>query len=475
MTKSLALIGALLFLPGTAQATVWYVHPDSTLNSIQAGLDSCVDNDTVLVGPGIYYENLGWPNIQGINLMSEFSPDTTIIDGNNTDGVITINVNVDSTTVIKGFTVQNGYKTYGAGILCAGSPTITSNIITNNTAHWMPLIGAEGAGIYCGNGSPAIVDNTISSNYSELVGGGICCDYSSSAKITDNTIMENTAEELGGGIYCYNATPMIIDNVISNNASNVNQGGGIACFDCTDSSVHIYGNTIANNTAPGGAGIWLHNSSPVINGNTINGNTAVYQGGGVICWDQSSPIVTRNSITGNTATYGAGIYCSDFSSPRVDSCTISGNNGDGFYCEDFLGGAPSYPIIHYCNITNNSGYGVRNVDSFVVIDATYNWWGHSSGPGGAGPGTGDEVSNYVDYTPWLANPVGVEQQPIVNDFQKYCNLGATIISGPLYLPEGKKCRVFDITGRVVEPTKITRGVYFVEIDNKIVQKVIKIR
>jgi len=54
-------------------------------------------------------------------------------------------------------------------------------------------------------------------------------------------------------------------------------------------------------------------------------------------------------------------------------------------------------------------------------------------------------------------------------------LGATIISGPLLLPEGRKCRVFDITGRVIEPSKVTRGIYFIQIDERIAQKVIKVR
>ena len=54
-------------------------------------------------------------------------------------------------------------------------------------------------------------------------------------------------------------------------------------------------------------------------------------------------------------------------------------------------------------------------------------------------------------------------------------IGATIIQGPLLLPEGKKCRVFDITGRVVMPDKIEQGIYFVEVDAEIVQKVVKIR
>ena len=53
--------------------------------------------------------------------------------------------------------------------------------------------------------------------------------------------------------------------------------------------------------------------------------------------------------------------------------------------------------------------------------------------------------------------------------------GATIFSDPLLLPEGKKCKVFDITGRVVAPTNITRGIYFIEIDGVVTQKVVKVR
>ncbi len=54
-------------------------------------------------------------------------------------------------------------------------------------------------------------------------------------------------------------------------------------------------------------------------------------------------------------------------------------------------------------------------------------------------------------------------------------MGATIFSGPLLLPEGKNCRVFDITGRVVIHDKIKPGIYFIEIDGKITQKVVKVR
>ncbi|MGB3340755.1 MAG: T9SS type A sorting domain-containing protein [bacterium] len=54
-------------------------------------------------------------------------------------------------------------------------------------------------------------------------------------------------------------------------------------------------------------------------------------------------------------------------------------------------------------------------------------------------------------------------------------IGPTFFTGPIILPEGKECKIFDITGRVVIPDKIRPGIYFVEIDKKIVRKVIKVK
>jgi hypothetical protein len=52
---------------------------------------------------------------------------------------------------------------------------------------------------------------------------------------------------------------------------------------------------------------------------------------------------------------------------------------------------------------------------------------------------------------------------------------STVFRGTLQLPEGKKCVIYDITGRIVEPATIAPGIYFLEVDYKIVQKVVKVR
>ena len=59
--------------------------------------------------------------------------------------------------------------------------------------------------------------------------------------------------------------------------------------------------------------------------------------------------------------------------------------------------------INFNNICNNTPYGVNN-NASDVVDATCNWWGHSSGPYHltSNPGgTGDRVSDNVCFDPWL--------------------------------------------------------------------------
>ncbi len=73
----------------------------------------------------------------------------------------------------------------------------------------------------------------------------------------------------------------------------------------------------------------------------------------------------------------------------------------------------------------------------------------------------------------IAPEPGIEEEKV--EAVKYSNFGTTIFSGPLLLPEGKKCKVFDIMGRVVMLDRIKPGVYFIEVDGKITQKVVKVR
>jgi predicted outer membrane repeat protein len=409
----------VLFLVGVCvtiypvHAKVWYVHPDSALSVIQDALSLCADHDTVLVAPGTYYENLVWPYIQGIDLLSKEGPDETIIDGNAVDRVIQMRSTADTSTKISGFTIRNGNTVaFGGGIFCdyGAAPLISNNVITGNRA------GSNGGGgIYC-TGSTVITDNIISDNVAYLI----------------------TWFSTGGGIYC-DGSPTITDNVISGNIAD--HAGGVFCM----------------------------GTAPVISGNTISNNRAFLDGGGIYCWN-CMPAIVHNKIVDNIAGCGGGVYC-EAAAPLIDSCTISGNTNDGIHCM-----AESHPVIHHSNITGNSGYGINNVDDTAFVHAEYNWWGHSTGPyhPDSNPaGFGDAVSDYVAFFPWLEHAVGVVEEETVEMEPRA--FGATIIRGPLLLPAGKDYRIYDITGRTVAPERMRPGIYFVEVDGEITQKVVKVR
>jgi len=72
--------------------------------------------------------------------------------------------------------------------------------------------------------------------------------------------------------------------------------------------------------------------------------------------------------------------------------------------------------ISQSSIRDNAGYGVNNVTT-VVINAENNYWGALSGPRHASNplGTGDRVSDYVNYTPYLKSDPTKEQETCVQD------------------------------------------------------------
>jgi hypothetical protein len=104
---TLLLLGITLATPLVAGGGVISVPDD--YEQVGAALDAASPNDTVIVTPGTYVENIVWPSTPGIKLLSEAGPEVTILDGNATEAVIGVYTGVDTTTLIRGFTIRNGY------------------------------------------------------------------------------------------------------------------------------------------------------------------------------------------------------------------------------------------------------------------------------------------------------------------------------------------------------------------------------
>jgi len=121
----------------------------------------------------------------------------------------------------------------------------------------------------------------------------------------------------------------------------------------------------------------------------------------------SEVTISQNIITGavDGITTRGGLL--DNSTLTIEDNQIH-ENDYGIYLESVAG--DSIVLINSNRLAGNDDYGLYVEDSAVIVDATYNWWGHPSGPSGgvADPvtsmiadGTGAAVSEHVHFDPWL--------------------------------------------------------------------------
>jgi len=168
----------LLIIVLTVSAFGTIINIPDDYATIQEGIDSSSHGDTVLVQPGTYIENINF-NGHNIVLGSMFlmTGDTsyisqTIIDGDRNGSVIIFENSEDSTAIIIGFTIQNGFDSGGGGIFCElASPCIRNNLITGNEA-----LSRGGGGILCNESNATINNNVITNNTADWDGGGIICN-----------------------------------------------------------------------------------------------------------------------------------------------------------------------------------------------------------------------------------------------------------------------------------------------------------
>lgn len=98
---------ASVLAAGSGHAAVIDVPGDFA--HVGAALWAAAPGDTILVGPGVYAENLVWPPTPQLVLLGTDGPHATVLDGGGVDQVLGIYTGVDTTTVIRGFTLRNGH------------------------------------------------------------------------------------------------------------------------------------------------------------------------------------------------------------------------------------------------------------------------------------------------------------------------------------------------------------------------------
>ena len=311
--KNIILMVVIIFYLNLS-ATIINVPDDQP--TIQEGLNEAEESDSVLVAAGTYSENIIWPTTNGIKLIGS-GEDNCIIDGNSLTSVIRFENNyglIDETTVIIGFTIQNGYAQgnehyrFGGGIYCYyASPSLENLTITSNSAIY------SGGGVFCFNYSHvSFEDVIITENLAPYGGGGICCDFTSNSTLTNVIVMDNTSiSGAGGGISIQGGSYVEISyTLISDNSAVI--GGGVFCGGKGESS--LTNCSVINNSASNDGG-GVYSVSYYSDPNLVN----------CILWDDSP-----NEIFGSVYIYYSDIQngWAGIGNIDADPLFVDAANGD---------------------------------------------------------------------------------------------------------------------------------------------------
>ncbi|HUT00629.1 MAG TPA: Ig-like domain-containing protein [Candidatus Thermoplasmatota archaeon] len=401
---------------------------------IQDAIDNASNGDSIMVYPGIYYENQITINkalqIQGTNWA------TTIIDGSNalitSVGLVRIVANGDVT--FQGFTVRKagGPSGYGSGdnkqnmgiIVHTSTPDVTYTLSSNK------IIGTQNPNDDHDWGFYAISGGAENIIFTHNIVTQTGCNNIVIEKTTGSTdVSDNTLDAGCWGIdpiyyMTYGGVDITALQAIRNNTIDVGTGinpGGpsnnkvtaigfssayLGCTGTPDSGkytlISITGNII-NNVKEWRRGIALDNfawgngaggeiSNTVIKNNIINAVSTTPTSFGI----RLSGLITNTSIREN----------------QIKNCDMSFWGRNGYY-----GSSTAYPLATYINYNDFEENGQGLVwEGASVLNAEVNWWGDASGPRHTSnpTGTGDTISGNVDFSPWLFYHGPDTSPPIVN-------------------------------------------------------------
>ena len=260
-----SIIGQSLYSNSTLSDVTLFEHTTilnvpTQFSSIQEAINYSCNSDTVLVQPGIYYENINF-NGKTIIVASNFltTRDTsyisqTIIDGNHSTSVVSIENAEEAGTKLCGFTIRNGRGTgdwpsvRGGGIHVSNlaQPEISFCYIHDNSCYGD---SNRGAGIYANSSYTYILNCIIYNNISNVgaaisIGNGCNGVQVNECEIFDN-ISTYPYNFLSGIIYIgYSSNTTILRTLIHHNV-----GSGIRNY--RSDNTNIINCTISDNTGYG--------------------------------------------------------------------------------------------------------------------------------------------------------------------------------------------------------------------------------
>lgn len=278
-------LALLMSLPCTVGATRYLIRPDGTGDypTIQAAVEAASPGDSILLADGVFAgsgnRDIDLSDRQVVIASASGVPEHCIVDCGGSyeeqhHGFLCLS-NVDSSTVLGGFTIRGAYA--------------------KSTYNW------SGGGILCDGTSPTVNGMRFVNNMAAHNGGAICCTNGSQTVIEECHFAQNQMDGgKGSGVASLNAQVRVVNcEFVSNDDSAVYSGPGSA-----DSLLNC---RFHENWAEYGAGVRAEHTALAMNGCEFIANVATHNGGGIRAAGNTTAIdVTDTYFQGNFAEFGGG-------------------------------------------------------------------------------------------------------------------------------------------------------------------------
>jgi hypothetical protein len=397
-TKNRMNLGLLSFVACFTAAPAWAadftVGPTEnyTHHTITAAIAAANAGDTITVFAGTYAGDLTLD--EAITLTGS----NVVVDGN---------VSFGAAVTMTGVTVKSPHScdvVSGGSIQTALNAALAGGTVTVATGTYVGNLTLEKALTL--TGTSAVVDGNVSFGAAvTMTGVTVQNDHScnvvsgGSIQTAVNAALAGGTVTVGAGTYAeaLNITKNLTLTGAASGTTFINAPATVPTFvrnlesprilvAVESATVTISGFTIDGLKRAGideaywGVNFW--NSSGTLQNCTVKG----------FMHDTTDKSITKYGVHVNQTTAGS----------LTQTVTISNNdvntNGTGISLDGTITTMTGI-TAHNNKFSGNIVYGIRNSKA-LDVDATSNYWGHASGPGGAGTGTGNAASTYVNFSPW---------------------------------------------------------------------------
>jgi len=414
----ITMITLMLIISDMGSGKTWIVDDDGSgdFQSIQQAVDNASAGDTIRVHKGTYYENV---LVNKTLTLIGKGTDKSTIDGNGSDTVMELtedNIHITGFDIINS---ENSFPHAGIAIRSNGNTIENCNVSSNYY------------GIYVRSSDKnSLKNNTCLNNTIGIRVFGDCAR---------NIILKNNCSFNDFGIQIIlSDTNSIIDNSCTGNKEGIQLRG--SKFNMLKGNRLIGNGLNILSTALDGSSTSDWSIQTIDTTNTIDGKPIYYykNSTGIEIPSNASQVIVIN-CTGvriesrNLSHVSVGIIIGFSSNITISNTTCNFNLNEGiriidsnvttFYNNSISGNEVGIRFESASNLSspernqifNNTEYGVHALDNEgVEVNASNTWWGKATGPSHAvnnSDGEGDNVTDYVNYSPWL-------EEPLIDDYFK---------------------------------------------------------